>query len=350
MWGQWLGRFDGTSVGEAILNIDKDRLNIGKLSTYDQTFNITARWAEIFFTNAQGKTSAKFIYLGNPPKIQNVISPSEGELKISKLTDTEMEGEWKTNIGSHGNFYLKKPNEKLASEANHTFTWEEFASWLNNENQQSDLIFRGQKDSKWKLKTSFHRTGRFDLLRYGNEDVHKLNYYLVGLINKSFDVNDPIEHGALLNLAQHHGFPTPLLDWTESPFIGAYFAFNDVPKDDNEGYVRLFAFNKGDWLTDHKATMDMLDTKKYFSVHSLLPLHNPRALPQQSVVTSTNISDIESWLAHITPPHRKYLTKIDILKSERKKVMIELTKMGITSASLFPGIEGTCKALKERYF
>ena len=95
---------------------------------------------------------------------------------------------------------------------------------------------------------------------------------------------------------------------------------------------------------------NMLDTKKYFSFHRLLPLYNPRALPQQSVVTSTNISDIESWLDSITPVHQKYLTKIDIPISERKKVMTELTKMGITSASLFPGIEGTCKALKEKYF
>jgi len=94
----------------------------------------------------------------------------------------------------------------------------------------------------------------------------------------------------------------------------------------------------------------MLDARKYFSIHSLLPLYNPRALPQQSIVTSTNIVDIEGWLNSITPPHRKYLTKIDIPKSDRQKVMSELTRMGITSASMFPGIEGSCKALKERYF
>jgi len=30
--------------------------------------------------------------------------------------------------------------------------------------------------------------------------------------------------------------------------------------------------------------------------------------------------------------------------------MQELDYMGITTASLFPGLDGTCKALKEKYF
>lgn len=351
MWGQWLGKFDGTSNGEVILNIDKDRLNTGRLSIYDQTFNIPPRWANIEFAHNQGSISANFNYLVDAPAIDNVVSPSLGDLNITKLTDTEMEGNWSTNIGTNGNFYLTKSDDSFITKADHMFTWEEFESFLKNQSQPLDLIFRGQKDNQWKLKTSFHRTGRSDLLRYGNEDVNTLNRYVASLINKIFNINDPLEHGALLNLAQHHGFPTPLLDWTESPYIAAFFAFSDLPKNEvNRGYVRLFLFNRGDWLLDHHTTTDMIDTRKYFSIHNLLPLHNSRALPQQSVVTSTNISDIESWLDSITPPHRKYLTKIDIAKSERNKVMTELTKMGITSASLFPGIEGTCKALKEKYF
>ena len=349
MWGQWLGSFHGTSNGEVILNIDKDIENRGRLSTYDSTFNIPARWADIHFSNTSGNISATFIYTSPPTHIDNVISPTKGELKISKLTDTLMEGEWSTDINTNGNFTLSKSDETLSSKADLTLTWDKFTNWLN-ENKETDFVFRGQRNSEWKLKTSFHRTGRYDLLRYGNDDISHLNHFLAPLLNKSFNIADAVEHGALINLAQHHGFPTPLLDWTESPYIAAFFAFTDVPKDENKGYVRLFSFNRNDWLADHQPTMDMLDTKKYFSFHRLLPLYNPRALPQQSVVTSTNISDIESWLDSITPVHQKYLTKIDIPISERKKVMTELTKMGITSASLFPGIEGTCKALKEKYF
>src|SRR5450830_40151 len=350
MWGQWLGTFDGTNSGEVILNIDKDLKTNGKISIYDLTTNTPARWADIRFKTNEASISATFVYLVEAPQIEGVVHATNGQLQISELSNNSILEEYTKKVGTHGSFKLNKNDDRLASEANNTFSWEEFNGWLNTQSEQIDLVFRGQKNSQWKLKTSFHRTGRFDLLRYGNEDVPRLNHYLVSLLNKSFKANDPIEHGALLNLAQHHGFPTPLLDWTESPYIGAFFAFSDLPKGEDDGFVRLFTFNRGDWLADHQVTMDMLDAKKYFSVHMLLPLHNPRALPQQSVVTSTNINDIESWFNSITPPHREYLTKIDIPKSERAKVMKELTKMGITSASLFPGIEGTCKALKEKYF
>jgi len=348
MWGQWLGKFSGTNKGEVILNLDKDLSTQGTVSIYDATTNTPARWADIRFSDDY--SSAKFVYLTQPSNIEGVIQASDGKLVIFQLTDTFMSGTWETNIGTNGDFELTKPDETIFSTPDYIFTWEDFGRWLNTSNSNSDFIFRGQKNSQWKLKTTFHRTGRYDLWRYGKQDVPRLNHYLVSLLNKSFDLDDPLEHGALLNLAQHHGFPTPLLDWTESPYIAAFFAFSELQKDECEGYVRLFIFNRGDWLADRKSTIDMLDAKKYFSPHTLLPLYNPRALPQQSVVTSTNISDIESWLSSVTPLHRKYLIKIDLLKTERVKVMNELMRMGITSASLFPGIEGTCKALKEKYF
>ena len=41
---------------------------------------------------------------------------------------------------------------------------------------------------------------------------------------------------------------------------------------------------------------------------------------------------------------------IDIPASERRTVMQDLALMGITEGSLFPGLDGACLQLKERFF
>jgi hypothetical protein len=51
-------------------------------------------------------------------------------------------------------------------------------------------------------------------------------------------------------------------------------------------------------------------------------------------------------LAHKT----KYLTRIDILASERGAVEDELRFMGVTAATLFPGFEGACKSRRAELF
>jgi hypothetical protein len=53
---------------------------------------------------------------------------------------------------------------------------------------------------------------------------------------------------------------------------------------------------------------------------------------------------------HESTFHEKYLTRIDLPISDRNKAMKELQSMGITAASLFPGFDGVCDYLKERYF
>lgn len=47
---------------------------------------------------------------------------------------------------------------------------------------------------------------------------------------------------------------------------------------------------------------------------------------------------------------KTYFEVIDLPVSERETVMKELNRMGITAASLFPGLDGVCRALKEKYF
>jgi hypothetical protein len=46
----------------------------------------------------------------------------------------------------------------------------------------------------------------------------------------------------------------------------------------------------------------------------------------------------------------RYLHIIDLPVNERQHVMQELSLMGITAGSLFPGLDGACEELRERFF
>src|SRR6266849_213685 len=117
-------------------------------------------------------------------------------------------------------------------------------------NPSSPLLFRGQPDSEFRLTTTLERAGC--------EDMSFSHFYLLvsrtrpavetftGVewqvpeysrqIEESFhDVElftlhrfPPIELYRYLVYLRHHGFPSPLLDWSRSPYIAAFFAFRDL--------------------------------------------------------------------------------------------------------------------------
>ena len=91
--------------------------------------------------------------------------------------------------------------------------------------------------------------------------------------------------------------------------------------------------------------------KLHVTIIEPLALNNPRVVPQQSVSSLTNIDDIETYLAgRETAIGKQYLRAIDLPGSERKAVMQELALMGITAGSLFPGLDGACEQVRQRFF
>lgn len=247
-------------------------------------------------------------------------------------------------------------------------SWETFRSVVfdtkNQEYGSEDYIFRGQKDSRHFLDTTFHRQNRYCIQRL-HEDFKKVEGVICRYIGRNFDIENEKDYGELMFLAQHYGFPTPLLDWSKSPFVAAYFAFKDLPyvrnlsNNERENSVKIYCLHTGRLEMYQPDVGNSLKNHRFgVYVSEFNQLHNTRAAPQQAISIFSNMQEIEAYFFQLEKKaHREWseeykpMIKIFEIKwSERDKVLSDLQKMGITSESMFPGIEGAFEALKHRIY
>lgn len=277
----------------------------------------------------------------------------QGQVEAELLFGTDTLNVW-IETKWRGKEHFQLPNPKPNDESKlavHSKSWSEFSSYCSSLPERR-FVFRGQ-DSTAKLRTSFHRTGKTDLYRYATQTLPNAYRALSGKTNQVFSPRDPDLHAAFLNLLQHHGFPTPLLDWSESPFIAAYFAFSKPRPDhvDHDLPVRVFCFDRQAWEGDWSPVAYLTHVGPHVSTLYPLSIENPRAGPQQALSMVTNLDDIEDYIgARSEQRGATYLYAIDLPYAERHEALKDLAMMGITQGTLFPGLDGICSDLRDRFF
>lgn len=283
-----------------------------------------------------------------PQGYQHVVS-IDAKFETNGLTAS-----WKLSEGPTKTVKIPKwdPTERSEVEVlAEIATWSDFTTYCSRLPERS-RVFRGQNTGA-RLRTAFHRRGRSNLFRFMNQDMKGAYRALSGKTRHRFDEGVPDENAAFMNLLQHHGFPTPMLDWTESPFIAAYFAFHHRrhAKEDQDEKVRILCFDAEAWQRDLRAYPFLIGVGPHVTVLMPLAIENPRASPQQALSMITNIDDIERYIRELEASKGTvYLQAIELPYGERSEALKDLAMMGITQGTLFPGIDGTCEDLRDRYF
>ena len=244
----------------------------------------------------------------------------------------------------------KSPEDGESKIRGQRMSWNEFKSHISSISKFK-YLFRGQQRT-WRLCTSFHRRGRYRISEFTSKDVRQLHQRLSAITSHFFDLTQPDQNGAFFNLLQHHGYPTPLLDWSHSPYVAAFFAFRDRPI----GYcgdevVRIYVFDNQEWQKRFPQIQNLDPPFPHLSVMEFIAINNPRLVPQQAATTVTNIHDIEAYVIEREKETSiQYLEAIDIPANDRELAMRDLRFMGITAGSMFPSIDGVCEELRERNF
>lgn len=245
-------------------------------------------------------------------------------------------------------------------------------------------IYRGCSDSQYKLLPSvfrdlFIRDLKLDRKGYVYEPLtykkYKYNLELdEGNMLKEFanesinywESNDSYKDSHILELAQHHGLPTRLLDWTCNPLIALYFAtLNNLKQDgvvwylDKEKYL-----NKVDSIYHISDINQVLEYIAYYAKHKNFKLIYDLPLVYKPVQTNERIIVQQSafmlW-GNLTAPldeiiedlfqdeKDSVLDCIIVQNKVKSKIHNELQNLGISKKTLFPSLDSICDDINNKY-
>lgn len=140
-------------------------------------------------------------------------------------------------------------------------------------------------------------------------------------------------------IAQHYGVPTRLIDWSENPLVGLYFAVNDVDFDNKNGVIWVFESKSA--VAPNVASLrngSGLRNLKYprpYRAWKDLKLDIPRTKAQRGVLTSQPNLEIDFDKQNFNQETQS-LNKYVIPKKHKSRLRNELAVLGITEKTLFP--------------
>lgn len=246
--------------------------------------------------------------------------------------------------------------------------WNEYKNFVDTLSE--NWAFRGQGNARWALRNAIERT---DFIRlHKNIEIDFLAEFQRGARNYLQRDELPEHIIEWLALMQHHGAPTRLLDFTKSPFIASYFAYEECALE-ADCFVSVWAINinflknraleifSAEFSEDLKLTQNLINEKLFEKIfyqnnqNLVFPVEpfrmNKRYSLQQSIFVSTGTSaePFMNQLQFLGEDLKKAVLKIELPGSLQKEVLRDLQRMNLNRASLFPDLDGYAASLRLRY-
>jgi hypothetical protein len=209
---------------------------------------------------------------------------------------------------------------------------EDFFGFLDDRvHSDANTLYRGLRKSSYPLIPSI---GRYQQKNGTAFTPGRERLMLKLFRQKTFGLIDPnLNDLALLTVAQHHGMPTRMMDWTRNPLVAFFFAARDEfsPCELAEDSI-VYVYEPND-----KVVLEQdFDPFKIGRVRRFVPKYwSPRIVAQNGLLTAHPIPD--------RPFNPDGLSKVRIKHAVRKDLKLALHNLGVNSGSLFPDMDGIAK-------